>query len=295
MATGILEKAGKPADTRKRRQLSAARERDLIARWRDRDDRAAGDSLIRAFQPLVKKHAMAFRHYGLPRDDLIQEGNLGLLHAAQGFDLARGIRFGTYAPWWVRAQMQDYVMRNTSIVRFGTTKERKSLFFKLRYVQAYLSKNRAGAAAEIDTIAEMFGVSRADVEQVATVLRRGDVALNAPQSASGLELEGLLADQRADPEQLAMVHSAKAVQCRSIDQALATLTDRERIVVQSRRLSDDPVKLATLGGTLGLSAERVRQIELAAIDKMRVVLADSVETLSDILEPARPDNRLLSH
>ena len=187
-------------------------------------------------------------------------------------------------------------MRNTSIVRFGTTKERKSLFFKLRYVQAYLSKNQSGADTEIGTIADMFGVSRADVEQVETALRRGDLALNAKHPVSGLELESLLTDYRADPELMAMDHSGKTVQRDRIDQALETLTDRERMIILSRKLSDEPAKLSALGVALGLSAERVRQIEISAFDKMRDVLTRSIEDFSDLLvEPATPGGSALPH
>lgn len=296
MATETHATAKTTSGTRPQRQLTAAEEKDLIGRWRDHDDRGAGDALINAFMPLVKKHALAFRHYGLPLDDLIQEGNLGLLHAAQGFDLGRGVRFGTYATWWVRAQMQDYVMRNTSIVRFGTTKERKSLFFKLRYVQAHLSKDRAGAAAEIGTIADMFGVSRADVEQVETALRRGDLALNAKHPVSGLELESLLTDHRADPELIAMGESSQEAQRDWINRALETLTDRERMIILSRKLSDEPAKLSALGVALGLSAERVRQIEISAFDKMRDLLTAAAPDFTDLLvEPVTPGGSSLPH
>lgn len=276
-----------PAEPRGNRYLSAVEERDLLEQWRKKNDGRAANALVSAFAPLVAKHALAFRHYGLPLDDLIQEGNLGLMLAAGGFDPERGFRFGTYATWWVRAQIQDYVLRNTSIVRLGATRERKSLFFKLRHIQADLSKEGDGTRGNVERIADMFKIPRADVEQIDGVLRQGDYALNATHPSTEQEVQGLLPDVRPNPEAVVMERSGRVAQRQCIDRALSVLTDRERLIILSRRLSDEPVKLETLGRKLGVSPERVRQIEKAALSKMRDVLMITAEKVSDLFGESR--------
>jgi RNA polymerase sigma-32 factor len=278
----------------RRRQLSAAEECDLIRQWRDEGVNRAGDILLRAFSPLVAKHALTFRHYGLPLDDLIQEGNLGLIHAAKGFDLDRGVRFSTYAIFWIRAQIQDFVLRNTSVVRMGATRDRKSLFFKLRHVQAEMGKGNRASRADSGEIAAMFNVSQGDVEQIDSALRKGDLPLNALHPATDQELLGMLADQRPDPEALAMEKDGRMAQTRWLMQAMSSLSERERLIIMSRRLSDTPEKLETLGRRLGVSPERVRQIEQKALGKMKVALTGAAEKISDFFLDSRHPGSLAS-
>jgi RNA polymerase sigma-32 factor len=254
--------------------LAAGHEHELAVRWRDGRDEAALHELTGAYMKLVVALAGRFRIYGLPAADLIQEGCVGLMQAAARFEPDREVRFSTYASWWVRAAMQDYVLRNWSIVRTGTTAAGKSLFFNLRRLRARLGdmegrlSPRARAAIAID-----LGVEEADVEAMASRLAAGDRSLNAPVAAGAEDAyQDFLPDERPDPEAAAAEVLDGLSRERAVARALRVLDARELVIVRARGLSDPPRTLESLGAELGVSKERVRQVEMGALVKLRGVL-----------------------
>jgi RNA polymerase sigma-32 factor len=254
--------------------LAADHEHDLAKRWREENDENALHELTGAYMRLVVAMAGKFRAYGLPMGDLVQEGAVGLMQAAARFEPERGVRFSTYAGWWVRAAMQDYVLRNWSIVRTGTTAAGKSLFFNLRRLRARLGdmEGRLTAAARTQ-IAIDLGVEEADVEAMASRLSASDRSLNAPVTAGADDaFQDFLPDDRADPEEAASEKLDGQARERAVARALKVLNARELAIIKARRLSDEPRTLESLGEELGVSKERVRQVEHAALAKLRGAL-----------------------
>jgi RNA polymerase sigma-32 factor len=258
--------------------LEAEQEQILARRWRDAEDADALHELTSAYMRLVISMAARFRRYGLPMSDLVQEGAVGLMQAAERFDPDRGVRFSTYSAWWVRAAMQDYVLRNWSIVRTGTTTAGKALFFNLRRLRARLGDLDGRLTPEASAaIAVEMGVERADVEAMAARMSGGDRSLNAPLTGDGEEdWQGLLADDRASPEEEALIAVDGERRTELVAGALSVLSERERGVVIARRLVDDPRTLEDLGAEMGISKERVRQIEHAALSRMRAYIQKQV-------------------
>ena len=261
--------------------LERAEERALAVSWRDNRDEVALHELASAHMRLVIALAARFRHYGLPIADLIQEGHVGLLEAAARFEPEREVRFSTYATWWIRASIQDYILRNWSIVRGGTSSAQKALFFNLRRLRAKLSHGTAvGNAAMFSTIAVAVGVSSADVELMDTRLSGPDVSLNAPMAendSSGLaeRVEFLVDDKPLQDETVGdrIDGDRRVIWLR---EALKVLSDRELRIVRERRLAEDSATLESLGDHLGISKERVRQIENRAMEKLRRALSDRI-------------------
>lgn len=260
--------------------LERDEERLLAVRWRDHQDQAALHRLTSAHMRLVIAVAARFRHYGLPMADLVQEGHVGLLEAAARFEPDREVRFSTYATWWIRASVQDYVLRNWSIVRGGTSSAQKALFFNLRRLRARLT--RSGEMTQIDEvhdhIAAAIGVSRRDVAAMDARLSAPDTSLNAPvqddPSGQAAERMDFLVDDAPLPDE--SVGSAIDTERRVawLRQALAVLNERELSIVQARRLDEEQATLEILGDRLGISKERVRQIENRALEKLRRALME---------------------
>jgi RNA polymerase sigma-32 factor len=257
--------------------LDAETELRLAFAWRDHRDEQALHRLVTAYMRLAISMAAKFRRYGAPMNDLIQEASLGLMKAADKFDPDRGVRFSTYAVWWIKASIQDYVMRNWSMVRTGSTSSQKALFFNLRRVQAKLERAAAQRGETLDShqlremIAHEVGVPLADVEMMEGRLSGSDFSLNATQSSEdegrewidALEDEGEQAAERVEG-----AHDAAHLRTWLV-RAMQSLNQRERFIVTERKLRDDPRTLESLGEELGLSKERVRQLEAAAFAKMR--------------------------
>jgi RNA polymerase sigma-32 factor len=251
--------------------LAAEHEQDLARRWREAADENALHELTGAYMRLVVAMAGKFRAYGLPMADLVQEGAVGLMQAAARFEPDRGVRFSTYAGWWVRAAMQDFVLRNWSIVRTGTTAAGKSLFFNLRRLRARLGdmEGRLGPEARA-RIAVELGVEEDDVEAMAARLSAGDRSLNAPVAAGAEDAyQDFLADDAPTPEQEVEERLDSLRRGSVLTEALEVLNPRELTIIQARRLTDEPRTLEALGEELGVSKERVRQVEHAALAKLR--------------------------
>ncbi len=257
--------------------LDAETELRLAYAWRDQRCEKSLHRLITAYMRLAISMASKFRRYGAPMNDLIQEASLGLMKAADKFDPDRGVRFSTYAVWWIKASIQDYVMRNWSMVRTGSTSSQKSLFFNMRRVQARIEREAAADGRELDgatlrkMIAKEVGVPLADVEMMEGRLSGSDFSLNATQSAEdeGREwIEALEDDGIQAAELVQNSHDTDTLRQWLIS-ALSALNTREQFIVRERKLREDPRTLESLGDELGLSKERVRQLEAAAFGKMR--------------------------
>jgi RNA polymerase sigma-32 factor len=269
-----------------RESMSAAllsRERELwLARlWRDEGDEAALHELVMAYMRLVISTAARFRNYGLPMNDLVQEGATGLMQAAARFEPEREVRFSTYAAWWIRSAMQDYILRNWSVVRTGTTAAQKALFFNLRRLRAKIGDGSGGPLDDAGRafIASELSVHTDEVEAMEMRLAGGDQSLNATISPTGEdEWQDFLADERPTPEETVMFARDSRTRSIWLAQALAELTDREQTIIKERRLRDDARTLEELGRDLGISKERVRQIEHRALEKLKISLLErSVE------------------
>ncbi len=260
--------------------LSREREHDLAVRWRDEHDEEALHELINAYGRLAVSTATRFRNYGLPLSDLIQEGVIGLLQAAARFEPERDIRFSTYASWWIRSAMQDYILRNWSIVRTGTTAAQKSLFFNFRRLRARIDSAGNGVLGDEGrrAIAHALKVTISDVEMMEGRLSSTDQSLNMAVGESGEdEWQDFLTDPQPLPDEaVAEVHDAK-VRSAWLAEALNGLSAREQQIIRERRLREEAVTLEELGEELGISKERVRQIEHKAMEKLKASIRRTME------------------
>lgn len=259
--------------------LEREEELALATAWREEGDEAALHKLTGAYMRLVIAVAARFRHYGLPFADLVSEGNIGLMQAAARFEPERGVRFSTYASWWIRSSIQDYVLRNWSIVRTGTTAAQKSLFFNLRRLRALIRDVSSGALTPEHRayVAQALKVGEDDVEQMAARLSAVDRSLNAPFGEDGEgEWQDLLASESPSPEASVMDSRDTAKRHEWLGAAMDRLNAREQLIIRERRLREDSVTLEQLGERLGISKERVRQIEHHALGKLRKALTDAV-------------------
>ena len=250
----------------------------LATRWREKGDEKALHELIRSYTRLVVAMAAKFRNYGLPMGDLIQEGNVGLMQAAERFEPARELRFSTYASWWVRAAIQDYVLRNWSIVRTGTTAAQKSLFFNLRRLRAKIEGEKESEGLneqDRKKIARKLKVKVKDVRDMEGRLSGVDQSLNSRIGENGEdEWQNFLADDRPNPEDIAIGMKDSQTRSQWLKEALSGLSDRERKIIKDRHLGYDTVTLEELGKELGVSKERVRQLEQKAMMKLKDTLTE---------------------
>ncbi len=257
--------------------LDAETELQLAYASRDQRDEAALHRLITAYMRLAISMAGKFKRYGAPMNDLIQEAGLGLMKAADKFDPDRGVRFSTYAVWWIKASIQDHVMRNWSMVRTGSTSSQKSLFFNMRRVQARLEREASAMGETLDKhqlrqmISTEIGVPLHDVEMMEGRLSGSDYSLNATQSAEdeGREWIEALADESAQAAERVEKQHDTAQLRNWLLTAMQGLSEREQFIVRERKLRDPSRTLESLGDELSLSKERVRQLEAAAFGKMR--------------------------
>lgn len=249
---------------------------DLGRRWRDRKDEAALGELVESHVRLVVRIASRFRGYGLPVGDLIQEGNIGLLEAAKRFDPEREVRFSTYASWWILAGIQEYIVRNSSIIRIGTTPAQKSLFFNLRKLRAKIAGDLVGLMtdAERQVIARELKVPIAAVERMEAHFSGPDRSLNASVGDDdGDALQDFLPDSRPTPEENVIEMHDSSARASWLHSALDALNPREKDIIQLRFLDDEKVTLAEIGESYGVTKERIRQIEGRALKKLKAALA----------------------
>ena len=273
--------------------LDAETELALARAWRDDGDQKALHRLVNAYMRLAISMASRYRRYGAPMPDLIQEAGVGLMKAAEKFDPDRGVRFSTYAVWWIKASIQDYVMRNWSMVRTGSTSSQKALFFNLRRVRARLERE-AGQNGEVldghrlrEMIATEVGVPLRDVEMMDARLAGADFSLNAQQAGEeGREWLETLEDEAPQAAET-VARDADLARVRGwLADALGSLSPRERLIIAERKLRDEPRTLESLGQELGLSKERIRQLEAQALTKLRKRLEGMTGVAAEMLTSA---------
>ncbi|MDF2372480.1 MAG: RNA polymerase factor sigma-32 [Rhizobiaceae bacterium] len=267
--------------------LERDEEHALAVSWKENRDQEAMHKIATAHMRLVISMAAKFRNFGLPMNDLIQEGHVGLLEAAARFEPDRDVRFSTYATWWIRASMQDYILRNWSIVRGGTSSAQKALFFNLRRLRAKLWSNQEdfSESAMHQEIALAVGVNVKDVAVMDARLSGSDTSLNSPvsdsESPGSDRIDFLKSEEPLPDEQVGiMIDNERRTQW--IKSALAKLNAREMQIIQERRLSDDGATLESLGSSLGISKERVRQIESRALQKLKCALEKDSPAITSI-------------
>ncbi len=244
----------------------------LAKRWRAHGDREAAHKLVTSHLRLVAKIAMGYRGYGLPIAEVISEGNVGLMRAVERFEPEKGFRLSTYATWWIKASIQEYILRSWSLVKMGTTANQKKLFFNLRKAKSKISILDEGDMRpdQVKTIARRLGVTETDVIYMNRRLR-GDASLNAPIREDGDfgEWQDWLVDERADQETTLVASEEFDNRRRALASAVSMLNDRERRIFEARRLVEDRVTLNELAEEFGISRERVRQIEVRSADKLQ--------------------------
>ncbi len=271
--------------------LDAETELQLAYLWRDHKDEQALHRLITAYMRLAISMASKFKRYGVPMNDLIQEAGLGLMKAAEKFDPDRGVRFSTYAVWWIKASVQDYVMRNWSLVRTGSTSSQKALFFNMRRIQAQLEREAMQMGISLDSdqlhrkIATEIGVPLGDVKMMDGRLSGSDYSLNATQSTDeeGREWIETLEDESEGADSLFEQAHDNAHLRKCLLEALSTLNERERLIVRERAIREDTRTLESLGKELSLSKERIRQLEAAAFQKLRKHLQNNMAEVAHYL------------
>lgn len=257
---------------RKFPMLEPQQELDLARRWRDHEDQSAADLMVNSHLRLVAKIAMGYRGYGLPIGELISEGNVGMMQAVRRFDPERGFRLATYAMWWIRAAIQEYILHSWSLVKMGTTASQKKLFFNLRKLKGQMKAMEEGdmTPEHVTTIADRLKVSEVDVISMNRRLSSPDHSLNSPlrEEGDGEWQDWLVED--ADDQEVVLAEDQELKSRRTmLTTAMTNLTDRERHILSERRLKESPATLENLSHQYGISRERVRQIEVRAFEKLQ--------------------------
>jgi RNA polymerase sigma-32 factor len=259
-------------DIRRFEMLEKDQEYGLAKRWREQGDRNAANQLVTSHLRLAAKVAMGYRGYGLPVSEIISEGNVGLMQAVNRFEPERGFRFATYAIWWIRASIQDYILRSWSLVKIGTTANQKKLFFKLRSAKSKIAALESGDLRpdQVALIAKHFDVPDKDVIDMNRRLG-GDKSINAPLREDGEtgEWQDHLVDQSPSPEAIVVEQDEKDHQQKALIAAIDVLDDRERRIFEARHLVDEPLTLEDLAANFHVSRERIRQIDTRAFEKVR--------------------------
>jgi RNA polymerase sigma-32 factor len=269
-------------EIRKFPMLAKDEEFMLAKRWREHEDPAAAHRLVTSHLRLVAKIAMGYRGYGLPIGEVISEGNVGLMQAVKKFEPDKGFRLATYAMWWIRASIQEYILRSWSLVKMGTTAAQKKLFFNLRKAKSEISALEEGdmRPEQVSQIATKLGVLDSEVISMNRRLAGPDASLNAPLRAdSENEWQDWLEDKEQVSQETRLAENEeKSLRMGLLEEAMTELTDRERHILTERRLKDDPTTLETLAAHYGVSRERVRQIEVRAFEKLqRAMRAAAIE------------------
>lgn len=268
-------------EIRKFPMLSKDEEFMLAKRWTEHQDPEAAHKLVTSHLRLVAKIAMGYRGYGLPIGEVISEGNVGLMQAVKKFDPDKGFRLATYAMWWIRASIQEYILRSWSLVKMGTTAAQKKLFFNLRKAKSQISALEEGdlRPEQVEHIATRLGVTNEEVISMNRRLAGPDASLNAPLRADGeSEWQDWLADDtQVSQETRVAEDEEREIRMGLLQEAMQELTDRERHILTERRLKDEPLTLEELAGQYGVSRERVRQIEVRAFEKLQKAMRAAAE------------------
>jgi len=269
------------SEIRKFPMLAKDEEFMLAKRWQEHEDPEAAHRLVTSHLRLVAKIAMGYRGYGLPIGEVISEGNVGLMQAVKKFDPDRGFRLATYAMWWIRASIQEYILRSWSLVKMGTTAAQKKLFFNLRKAKSEIAALQEGDLHpdQVSQIATKLGVLNEEVISMNRRLAGGDASLNAPLRADGeSEWQDWLVDDVTPSQETVVADTEeRSIRMSLLEEAMAELTDRERHILTERRLKDDPTTLEELASEYGVSRERVRQIEVRAFEKLQKAMRQAAE------------------
>ena len=267
----------------------------LAKRWREHGDRDAAHRLVTSHLRLVAKIAMGYRGYGLPISEVISEGNVGLMQAVKRFEPDKGFRLATYAMWWIKAAIQEYILRSWSLVKMGTTANQKKLFFNLRKAKSRISALEEGDLHpdQVKLIAKRLGVTEQDVVDMNRRLG-GDVSLNSPirEDGDSGEWQDWLVDESASQEARLAESEERDDRRAALGEALTVLSDRERRIFEARRLADEPITLESLADEFGVSRERVRQIEVRAFEKVQKAVKGRMAAMegkrSELLQAEQP-------
>jgi RNA polymerase sigma-32 factor len=261
----------------------------LAKSWREHGDRDAAHRLVTSHLRLVAKIAMGYRGYGLPISEIVSEGNVGLMQAVKRFEPEKGFRLATYAMWWIKASIQEYILRSWSLVKMGTTANQKKLFFNLRKAKSKISALEEGDMRpdQVKLIAKRLGVPEQDVIEMNRRLG-GDASLNAPirEDGDAGEWQDWLVDESASQESRLVAEEQADNRHKALRDAMSVLNDRERRIFEARRLADDPITLEDLAAEFGVSRERVRQIEVRAFEKVQKAVKNRVAAMES--PPTQP-------
>jgi len=279
------------AEIRRFPMLAPEEEYMLARSWREHGDRDAAHRLVTSHLRLVAKIAMGYRGYGLPIGEVISEGNVGLMQAVKRFEPEKGFRLATYAMWWIRASIQEYILRSWSLVKMGTTANQKKLFFNLRKAKSQISALEEGDLRpdQVTHIATRLGVTEQDVVDMNRRMA-GDASLNAPlrsEGEGGGEWQDWLVDTSNSQENILVEQEETDNRMAALRSAMSVLNDRERRIFQARRLQDDPVTLEQLSEEFSISRERVRQIEVRAFEKVQAAVKAGIAQLESNSTPIK--------
>lgn len=262
--------------------LTLEEEQEYGTRFQKTGDKEAAKMLVQSHLRLVVKIANTFRNYGLPIVDLVSEGNVGLIQAVKKFDPSKGFRFSTYAMWWIKAYIQEYILRSWSLVKIGTTVAQKKLFFNLRKIKKRLSANETGnlLPSEIKRIAHDLNVSEKEVVEMNSRLQNSDSSLNQiiGDDEDGVEFGDRLASNLASQEQIMIYNQEEERHKELLKQAIMQLNDREKDIILKRQLKDDPPTLEDLSKIYHISKERVRQIEASSLEKIKKYITKKLQS-----------------
>ena len=248
-----------------------------IEKWRNHRDSKSLQIILNAYLRLAVSYARKYSSYGLPLDDLIHEGVLGIMHALEKFDVSKGFRLSTYSSWWIRASIQDYILKNWSVVKTGSTASQKALFFNLRKIKQKISNVSSDfmGQEEINKVSEMLNVKNFEIQNMESRLSGGDVFLNqAIDNDSENDLMSLLQDERPNPEEVYVDLNSVKLKKDFINKAILSLNDREQKIIKLRKLKEKSITLDELGKMLKISKERVRQIETKALEKLKISILE---------------------
>ena len=261
--------------SRRAKVLEKDEEYELISKWRDHKDQKALQKILDAYLRLAVSYSRKFSRYSLSSDDLIHEGVLGIMHALDKFDINKGFRLSTYASWWIRASMQDFILKNWSIVRTGSTASQKQLFFNLKKIKQQIldvSMDFMGQS-EINEVSKLLNIKSMEIQNMESRLSGGDVFLNKPiGDEDGNDLMSILEDESENPEEVTQNINDNKLKDNWLASAVETLSDREQTIIKNRKLIDKSLTLDELGNLLSISKERVRQIEVSALKKLKTAI-----------------------